>query len=108
MAMGLDRNTPGYIWRIITGRNSIEIEARNRIYKDLGEMYEMSDKRQPQICLKGELRGIIKNNPLIWGESFSRVLNGSWMENGVGIEKIRDDFQKGVRTKRDQEIQEDD
>ena len=29
----------------------------------------------------------------------------NWIENGVEIEKIRSNFQNGIRTKRDQEIQ---
>ena len=112
--MRLDRNTPEYIWRMEARRNSIEIEARIRIYRYLGETYEMSDERWPKFCLKEELRGTKNNDPSIWGraliESVKETGDGetlSWMENGVEIEKIRDNFQKGVRTKRYEEIQED-
>ena len=114
IAMGLDSNTQGYIWRMEAGRNSIEIEARNRIYRYLGEIYEMSDERWPKIFLKEELRGINNNNPSIWGKALVQSLKETgdgetlnWMQNGVRIEKIRDNFQKGVRTKKDHEIQED-
>ena len=74
----------------------------------------MSDERWPKIFLKEELRGINNNNPSIWGKALVQSLKETgdgetlnWMQNGVRIEKIRDNFQKGVRTKKDHEIQED-
>ena len=112
--MELNRKTLGYMWRMEARRNSIGIEARNRIYRYLGKIYEISDERSRKICLEEKLRGIKKKNLSIWGKALveswketgdEETLN--WMENGMEIEKMQDNFQKEIRTKRDKEIQED-
>ena len=50
-ALGLDRNTPSYIWRVEAGRNSLEIETRKRAGRYLIKILEMGRNKWPAKCL---------------------------------------------------------
>lgn len=74
MIMGLSQNTPNYIWRMESGRRSVEIETRKRTSKYLLEILNMHEDRLPKKCLMEEIRGIKNSNPSRWGKTFKKAL----------------------------------
>lgn len=75
MTMGLNQNTPGYIWRMEAGKHSLEITARKRPSKFLTNVLELGKERWTYICLRKELRGILNGNRLKWGEELEKAMN---------------------------------
>lgn len=111
MAMGLNVNTPAYIWMMEAGRGSVEIETRARAGKYLVEIMKMEEGRWPKICLREELRGLKNNYASKWGrtvkKAFDEVGDGEGLEllaNGK-ISEAKEKIEEGIRTKSDQEIQ---
>ena len=101
MAMGVNQNTPSYIWRLEAGRNSLEIETRRRAGNYLEWVAEMEEERWPKICLKEELRGIKNGMPTKWGNSLKKAFE----EVGDGEELdwiLRKEMKKEAETKREQ------
>ena len=112
MAMGLDRNTPDYIWKMEAGRNDIEIEARNRANKYLLEISDMDENSLPKMCLKEELRGLKNGNSSSWCRKVREALREvgdvetlDWIYKGIRREEVEKNLEKGLKIKRDQEIQ---
>lgn len=52
MAMGLNANTPTYIWRAESGNTELEVETRRRASLYLIRIMEMEEERLPKVCLK--------------------------------------------------------
>ncbi|XP_044598890.1 uncharacterized protein LOC123275051 [Cotesia glomerata] len=63
MALGVNRNTPGYIWRAETGVQNIKVTMRKRAARYVKDVLAMEDDRWPKIALREEMRGIINRNP---------------------------------------------
>lgn len=112
MAMGLARTTPGNIWRMESGRHSLETETVMRAGKYLFEILRMDSHRWPKICLREEIRGLINNNPTKWGKTlkkaFSDVGDGEtismiWFEEKSEI--ISNNLTTLVKKKIDRELQ---
>lgn len=70
MALGLNRNTPAYIWRMESGLRSIGLDARRIAARYLGKVLGMEENRWPLICLKEEVRNIRNKDPSIWGKEW--------------------------------------
>lgn len=111
MAMGVNRNTPNYIWRMEAGCRGIGIEIWKRAAKYLREVMEMGDERWPKKCLKEEVRGIINGNPTKWGAELTKAMNDIgegdiWqgIRNG-DIAVIEEKIERGIKIRTEQEIQ---
>lgn len=106
MALGVNRNTPDYIWKMEAGRCSLEIETRRRAGNYLLEILKMGEERWPRICLMEEIRNIKNGYPSEWG----RKLEKAFREVGDGegltwIQENRAFREEGRKIKLDQEIQ---
>lgn len=55
MAMGLNSNTPSYIWKMEAGRGKMEIESVKRTGKYLGDM-EYEGRKVAQKVFKGRTK----------------------------------------------------
>lgn len=111
-AIGVNTNTPSYIWMMETGRASLEIESRRRAGDYLGKIAEMGDDRWPTICLKEEMRGIGNGYPTEWGKGVKIALEETG--DGKSIKEIGKEDKKeeveewmgmGRKIKMEQEIQ---
>ena len=58
--MGLGKNIPDYIWKIESGRRSLEIETRRRAGAFIVKLLSMEEDRWPSKCIKEEI-GLDKN-----------------------------------------------
>ena len=111
MAMGLNMNTPNYIWRMEAGVGGIEIEMWKRAANYLVEIMRMPDERWPKKCLREEARGILNGNPTKWGKEMEKAMK----EVGEGAiweiiregnaKELEKKVERGIKTKIDQEIQ---
>lgn len=74
-AIGMNANTPKYIWSMEAGARSIAIESRKRPSCYLVSILKMSDKPWPITSLKrGDKIYTIDNNSSKWGVANSRRL----------------------------------
>lgn len=112
MALGLNRNTPDYLWKMEAGRSGLEIGNLSRAGKYLQEIGKMSDKRWPKICLREELRGIGNNCSTVWGKQMIQALEELGDGESVKLilieekrQKLNKNLERNVKTKQDQEIQ---
>ncbi|OXU16730.1 hypothetical protein TSAR_015286 [Trichomalopsis sarcophagae] len=117
MGMGLNNNTPGYLWRREAGRHSLEIETRKRASKYLLHVLGMGKETRPRICLKEELREILNKNQSKWGGELERAMEEVGdqtliklmyeCKNEEELAEIKDRLERGLRIKLEQEIQRD-
>lgn len=112
MIMGLDTNTPDYIWRLESGRNRIATQAWTRATRYLVQVGKMGEERWPKICLKEELRAIQNNTASRWGKelkkAFSEVGDGTILEElriGDLMEQNAEHLQNAERVKNEQDTQ---
>lgn len=112
MAMGLNRNTPDYIWRMEAGRNRLEIGNRERAGRYLMKIEKMDENRWPKICMAEELRGIKNKNPTKWGKHISKALGEVGDGESINLilkkeerQKLKENLERGQRIRRDQEVQ---
>lgn len=87
MVLGLDRNTPAYIWRTESDRRKIGVQARKRAGMYIIDIAKMSDERWPKICLKEEIRNIGNRNPSEWGKEFQKALHE--VGNGITLQLLQ-------------------
>lgn len=80
MIMGLNNNTPDYIWKLEAGVKSLVLYTRNRAVDYVARILNMEDERWPKICLKEEIRGLGNGEPTIWGSELKKT----WEEAGKG------------------------
>uniref|UniRef100_A0A6V7JW45 Reverse transcriptase zinc-binding domain-containing protein n=1 Tax=Bracon brevicornis TaxID=1563983 RepID=A0A6V7JW45_9HYME len=73
MAMGLSRNTPGYLWKLESGRRTIGIEALKRAARYACRVQSMEANRWPKICLKEEARQALNNKPTHVGKAVKKI-----------------------------------
>lgn len=73
--LGVNKNTPDYIWRLEAGRRSFATESIKRAGRYILRILKMKGTRWPRICLCEELRGINNGNPSKWGERLEQVLH---------------------------------
>uniref|UniRef100_T1IQ89 Reverse transcriptase domain-containing protein n=1 Tax=Strigamia maritima TaxID=126957 RepID=T1IQ89_STRMM len=52
MILGLNFNTPDYLWAMELGRNDLECVAMKRVFKYVLHILKIDEKRWPLICLK--------------------------------------------------------
>ena len=114
MAMGLNTNTPNYIWRAEAGVKSMEIETRRRAGGYMARVLEMEEKRWPKICLREEARNILNKTPTTWGNEIiealgkgaaERVATKIWKEEET--EEVIRLLDEENRKKAEKEMQED-
>ncbi|CAG5075462.1 Protein of unknown function, partial [Cotesia congregata] len=74
MIMGLNSNTPDYIWKTEASRTGMELEARRRAYKYIVEVAGMKDDRWPKVCLREEARLTLNKNPTKFGSDMVKAL----------------------------------
>lgn len=112
MAMGVNRNTPSYIWEMEAGRSRLEIDSLKRAGKYILDIGKMKEDRWPRMCLREEVRSIRNNKATKWGEQVKKALEG--VGDGESLdkflvegerEKLRKNIEKGARTKLDQGLQ---
>lgn len=58
MELGLNRNTPDYVWKMEAERSSLEIGNSKRASSYLLEIGKMGENRRPRVCLKEDVRWI--------------------------------------------------
>lgn len=111
-AMGLEIYTPDYIWKMESGRVSLDVEAKRRAFKYLIDIVMMEENRLLRICLNEELRSIKNNFPSSWGAQVIIVLNDVGDGRTIhllsleGKERdIFDNLKENIKVKEDQEIQ---
>ena len=73
MALGINRNTPAYIWRKEAGCRGIAVELWERAARYIEEVMRMDDSRWPKKCLKEEVRGIINADVTKWGKELNEA-----------------------------------
>uniref|UniRef100_T1J8V7 Major facilitator superfamily (MFS) profile domain-containing protein n=1 Tax=Strigamia maritima TaxID=126957 RepID=T1J8V7_STRMM len=74
MILGLNFNTPDYLWAMELGRNDLECVAIKRGFKYVLHILEMNEKRWSLICLK-EMMNPNCNPKFIWWADFERMVN---------------------------------
>lgn len=112
MALGLNRNTPSYIWEMEAGRDRFEIDSLKRAGKYLLDIERMGEERWPRVCWREELRGLKNSRATKWGLTVKKALEATG--DGESINKfliegerrrLGESLQRGVRVKRDQGLQ---
>lgn len=61
MALGMERTTPNYSWKLEADRKSVEVVARRRAENYLVQIFKMEESGS-RICLREEVRGILNGN----------------------------------------------
>ncbi|CAG5089229.1 Protein of unknown function [Cotesia congregata] len=61
--VGVNRNTPGYIWRMDTRVQNIKVTTRERAARYVKDVLAMEEDRRLKIALREEMRGILNRNP---------------------------------------------
>lgn len=114
MALGVRRNTPGYIWRAELGIESMEVIIKERAIRYLKECIGMDEERWPRIVVKEEMRGILNGNPSRWGKAVKKTLKEMGCEETVGMiyrneesEVIEEKLNKGIEKLREKARKED-
>uniref|UniRef100_T1J8L8 Uncharacterized protein n=1 Tax=Strigamia maritima TaxID=126957 RepID=T1J8L8_STRMM len=74
MILGLNFNTPDYLWAMELGRNDLECVAMKRVFKYVLHILKMDEKRWPLICLK-EMMNPNCNSKFIWWVDFEKMVN---------------------------------
>uniref|UniRef100_T1J5B6 Reverse transcriptase domain-containing protein n=1 Tax=Strigamia maritima TaxID=126957 RepID=T1J5B6_STRMM len=74
MILGLNFNTPDYLWAMELGRNDLECVAMKRVFKYVLHILKMDEKRWPLICLK-EMINPNWNPKFIWWVDFEKMVN---------------------------------
>ena len=111
MAMGVNRNTLSYIWRMEAGVRRVGTELWKRAANYLVEVVEMNNDRWPKKCLREEIRGILNRNPSKWGKQLMNAMDevgegGIWNCISKGnFDELANRMKIGMNTKIDQEIQ---
>ena len=112
MSMGLNINTPDYIWRAEAGAKGAGIYGRERASRYVLNILGMGDERWPKICLREELRGLGNQEPSRWGKE----MKDAWEEAGSGeiikmmreeqpLDEIRKKMDEALNILKNQEIQ---
>lgn len=112
MALGINNNTPNYIWEMEAGRHQLGVEGFRRAGRYLLDIGRMEEGRWPRECLKEELRGLKNRKGTKWGdkvvERFKEVGDGESM-NMVLVEEDRERLEgflkRGVKIMREQGVQ---
>ena len=65
--MGLNSNTPDYVWKLEAGVKSLVVYTRERAVNYIANILDMEVKRWPKICLREEMRAI-ENGDQLSGE----------------------------------------
>ena len=90
MIMGLNSNTPDYIWKLEAGVKSLVVYTREKAVNYIANILDMREERCPKICLREEIRAIENGEPTKW-----RIeLKGTWEQAGKG--EMRELLIKGV------------
>ncbi|CAD6235813.1 GSCOCG00007994001-RA-CDS [Cotesia congregata] len=103
MALGVNRNTPGYIWRTEAGVQNIKATTRERAARYVKDVLAMEEDRWPKIALREEMRGILNRNPAKWGRKLHAAIKEMGCEEIAGMiynkeekEKIDEKINAGV------------
>lgn len=103
MALGVRRNTPGYIVQKETRSETIEMVVKERIWRYIAKIIRMDENRWPKICLREEIRGVLNKNPTKWGKKIENIAREMKSENVIKMiydnedgEKIEDEIKKGL------------
>ncbi|KAK9304301.1 hypothetical protein QLX08_004291 [Tetragonisca angustula] len=114
MAMGLNRNTPDYIWRMEAGREKVETEARRRAGNYLVSTAKMEKERLPKVCLREELRNWKNGRPSSWMSELEAAMKEvgdgeilGLLEGEEGWNSLETKLKEGWETRRNQITQRD-
>ncbi|CAG5093543.1 Protein of unknown function, partial [Cotesia congregata] len=83
MALGVSRDTPGYIWREEMGVEDIEITLKERAVRYIKDVLKMDRERWPWIIMKEEMRGILNGRATKWGKEVKKILEKMGCEEVV-------------------------
>lgn len=109
--LGIDRNTPSYLWRMETGILSVETRNFGKMVKIINRISNMENGRWPKICLQECIRGLKNNNPSTWGREMKSALQAVGSANVLDLilqnkkEELKTQLEEAVRKKKDQEMQ---
>lgn len=67
MAMGVNNNTPDYIWRMEAGRNRLDVGTMERAGRYIMEIVGMDEERWPKMYWNEEVRNMENGCPSKWG-----------------------------------------
>ena len=87
MMLGVSRSTPAYIWRMESGRQKLEVEARWKASNYLVSILKMGDERWPKICLKEEMRNWENGNASKWIKEVEMAMRKVGGVGNSGIER---------------------
>ena len=87
--MGLNMNTPDYIWRMEAEVGGIDIEMWKRAANYLVKIMRIPEERWPKKCLREKAPGILNGNPKKWGNEIKKAM----VEVGEG--GVREIIRKG-------------
>ncbi|XP_057332067.1 uncharacterized protein LOC130671937 [Microplitis mediator] len=85
MTIGVERNTPRYVWRSEMRIKSCRYESRARAITYLQDIVRMGEDRWPGICLREEMRGILNKNSTVWRRKVQEVLREIGWEEVVRL-----------------------
>ena len=58
MIMGINSNTPDYVWKLEAGVRSLVLYTQEMAISYISGILDMEEERWPKICLREEIRGI--------------------------------------------------
>lgn len=112
MALGVNINTPNYIWEMEAGRDRLEVNNFSRAGKYLREIGKMGEERWPKICLREEVRAAKNGDITKWSKMVKKALASvgdgeSWDEilNEEERGKVKENLERGAKIKQEQRIQ---
>uniref|UniRef100_T1IIN5 Reverse transcriptase domain-containing protein n=1 Tax=Strigamia maritima TaxID=126957 RepID=T1IIN5_STRMM len=74
MALGLNSNTPDYLWELELGRNDLECTALKRIFGYVLHVLNMDESRWPKVCFK-EMIKVECHPKFTWWRDFEVAVN---------------------------------
>lgn len=107
MALGINVNTPSYIWKMEAGRHDMEVEGLKRAGRYLMDIGDMGEERWPKVCLREELRGIKNRFGSKWGDGVVKALSNVGDGESIDMLLVKEDkgrlmgfLKRGVKIKR--------
>ena len=112
--MGINCNTPDYIWKLEAGIRSIALYTRERAIAYIASILDMEENRWPKICLREEIRALKNGEPSRWGTDLKSVWEEAvkgevqqLLNGGVKGEVFRGKMREALDILKEQDIQRD-
>lgn len=94
MALGVNNNTPSYIWKMEAGRHDMEAEGLKRAGRYLLDIGSMGEERWPRICLREELRGLKNRIGSKWGNGAVKALRDVGDGESINMVLVKEDRER--------------